>query len=211
MEDDGRFFRDRLRRSVLNAHRRIDHHPLMRPLLDRSLTIEQYVAVLQAFDHFYRSATPELEKLLCRYGSGYAFADRRPWLKSDIEALNCGADLLFPQIYWPMPAVTGAEELIGLLYVLEGSLLGGQFIARNLRGALGLTPDFGACFFNGLGDETGRYWKSFLAYAEAGCSREREGAAIDAARATFACLEHGFDEVWARSLSAARSRLESSY
>lgn len=205
MKADGDSLRERLRRSTADVHRRIDHHPLMKPLLDRSLRIDQYLAVLRAFDHFYGVLTPELEKYLALYGAGYVFADRRPWLRRDLEALDPNAARRFPAPGWRLPAVTGPEELIGLLYVIEGSLLGGQYISRNLRAALGLTPECGAGFFNGLGDETAHRWSAFLAFAEARCALEKEASAIAAARATFAGLERGFDELWVHFGSNAQS------
>ena len=44
------------------------------------------------------------------------------------------------------------------MYVLEGSALGGQFIARTLAQA-GLHPDRGAAYFHGWGPATARLWR----------------------------------------------------
>jgi heme oxygenase len=44
---------------------------------------------------------------------------------------------------------------------MEGSTLGGKFIARQLRNQLGLTASSGAAFFSGYGEETGLRWKKF--------------------------------------------------
>lgn len=50
----------------------------------------------------------------------------------------------------------------GILYVLEGSSLGGQIITRHYGKTLGLTPETGLSYFNGYGEKTGEMWTSFL-------------------------------------------------
>jgi heme oxygenase len=202
MERDARQLRNRLRHSTIDAHKRIDRHPLLRPLLDRSLTMPQYVLVLRTFDHFYRSFMPALADSAARHGQGFDVIDRRPWLRDDMTALACGA-ATFPDIVWDIPAVSTTEGHIGRLYVIEGSLLGGQYIARNLRLTLGLTPDHGARFFNGAGADTEHRWNRFLTYAETNCYCGREAAALDAAQAMFSCLERGFDEIWASTAAGS--------
>ena len=50
---------------------------------------------------------------------------------------------------------------IGILYVVEGSSLGGRFILKNLQTALGFDHE-GVSYFNGYGNKTGSSWKHFL-------------------------------------------------
>lgn len=53
---------------------------------------------------------------------------------------------------------------LGMLYVLEGSTLGGRFILKNIQENLGLDEENGISYFSGYGNKTGSYWKKFLAY-----------------------------------------------
>lgn len=53
---------------------------------------------------------------------------------------------------------------LGMLYVLEGSTLGGRFILKNIQENLGLDEENGVSYFSGYGNKTGSYWKKFLAY-----------------------------------------------
>lgn len=55
---------------------------------------------------------------------------------------------------------------MGLLYVIEGSPLGGQHISTALSKYLGLTFDHGARFFHGHGERTLTFWNDFVAYLE---------------------------------------------
>jgi len=51
---------------------------------------------------------------------------------------------------------------MGMLYVLEGSTLGGRFILKNIQESLGLSEEKGISYFSGYGNKTGSYWKKFL-------------------------------------------------
>ena len=46
-----------------------------------------------------------------------------------------------------LPDLQGVQEALGCLYVVEGSTLGGQVIARHLRQTLGVDPRCGGSFF----------------------------------------------------------------
>jgi heme oxygenase len=52
---------------------------------------------------------------------------------------------------------------LGAMYVMEGSTLGGQYIARQVEKTLGLAPGRGDAYFRGYGDETGPMWRAFKA------------------------------------------------
>ena len=56
--------------------------------------------------------------------------------------------------------------MLGSMYVVEGSTLGGQFIARELEQRLGLTGGFGYSYFLGYREATGSRWKEFGKQAE---------------------------------------------
>ena len=55
---------------------------------------------------------------------------------------------------------------LGIMYVVEGSTLGGRFILKNITTVPGLERGKGTLYFNGYGEKTGSYWKSFLNFLE---------------------------------------------
>lgn len=71
----------------------------------------------------------------------------------------------------PMARLAGRAEALGLLYVLEGSTLGGQVIRKRLL-ADGRPLD-GLSFLDPYGVETGPRWKSFLAILDRECPPDR--------------------------------------
>lgn len=52
---------------------------------------------------------------------------------------------------------------MGIMYVIEGSSLGGRVIYKNIHKNLGYDNENGAAYFSGYGDKTGSYWKNFMA------------------------------------------------
>lgn len=114
----------------------------------------------------------------------YAQRQKTPWLLADLQQVGVNLPQPNPDLFegW-----TG-YELLGALYVGEGSTLGGQVIAKALR----RTPELGDAaaslrFFGGYGDRTGLLWKEFGAYL-LGQAHGQEETIIDAAQRAFDCF-----------------------
>ena len=84
------------------------------------------------------------------------------------------------------PGPRGEAAALGVMYVVEGSALGGQMIARDAEKNLGVTPDRGASFFARGGADGMAGWRRFKAHLnERLDTPEKTEAAVGAARATF--------------------------
>lgn len=100
---------------------------------------------------------------------------RIEWLERDLAILGVSA----PQAAIPDLVLRTVPEALGCLYVVEGSALGGQHIARIVGRDLGLNEANGARYFFGYGKETDVTWAAFV-------------ARLDAFPATMAAgVEHG--------------------
>ncbi|HEY0825443.1 MAG TPA: biliverdin-producing heme oxygenase, partial [Ramlibacter sp.] len=114
---------------------------------------------------------------------------RRPFLRQDLQHLGLRAAK--PPAIAPF---AGPGAAWGSIYVMEGSALGGQFIARSLAQA-GLHPDRGAAYFHGWGDATGPMWREARAVLAAQLSAPPALAeACRAARQTFDTLSASLEE-----------------
>jgi len=110
---------------------------------------------------------------------------RGPRLRADLAALGIAAAEL-PYLT-ELPDLRALGRGLGALYVLEGSTLGGQVLAREVtRGAAGAPT----AFLNGAGDATGERWRTFCQFAErlADARPDVTVDAVTAARDTFAAL-----------------------
>ncbi len=57
----------------------------------------------------------------------------------------------------------GKAAFLGAMYVLEGSTLGGRYIARHVESILGIAPGVGDAYFQGHGEATGAMWREVTA------------------------------------------------
>lgn len=83
-----------------------------------------------------------------------------------------------------VPMATRADAL-GAMYVLEGSSLGGQLIARRVSAVLGLGPQSGCSYYGAYGSAVGTMWRDFRARLLAASSPEADDAMARTALCTF--------------------------
>jgi heme oxygenase len=84
-----------------------------------------------------------------------------------------------------MPPLTTWPQLLGAMYVIEGSTLGGQVIARQLAKAnipLRL-------YFSGYGERTGTLWKVFCHLLAQEATPENQAEIVQSASLTFQKLD----------------------
>ncbi|RCV89416.1 biliverdin-producing heme oxygenase [Billgrantia montanilacus] len=172
-----------LRQGTRSAHRRLDHHPLLQQLVRPGLTRASYTASLLAL---YRPQA-QLEAVVAAsaaclglsIGEASPAPPRLPQLEADLHGL--GAVLPLPGSSECQVADSPAA-LVGLRYVLDGSRLGGQVIARQVVEWLG--DDVPHRFFAAA--EPDWHWRRFLAFGQHHCPPEDVDRAVAAAQAAFA-------------------------
>ncbi|RZK21143.1 MAG: hypothetical protein EOO56_11715 [Hymenobacter sp.] len=84
-----------------------------------------------------------------------------------------------------MPPLESWPQLLGAMYVVEGSTLGGQVIARELaKKNIPLR-----LYFSGYGERTGPLWKAFCQLLTQEATPENETEIVQSARLTFQQLD----------------------
>jgi heme oxygenase (biliverdin-IX-beta and delta-forming) len=171
----------RLREETRPAHHRLEAEL---DLLSDGLTLERYGAVLTRFHWFLRTWEPVVARLL---GDDAFFEPRR---KVDLLARDLRALQLRPVggSCDDLPALGTRAQAMGSLYVVEGSTLGGQLIARHARRSLDLPAGGGTAFFESYGPAVGARWVAFRERLAETSSPLTDGSAVAAARQTFLCL-----------------------
>lgn len=168
--------------------------PLMSEHLQRREYIDvlnRFYAVLCGWEHWAEEHAPQ------RFRALLGKRRRSVLLERDLDFLGETACLPTPlaaRLFEPLrAAVSGPEgdehagggevaeaRFLGALYVVEGSTLGGQYIARHVERVLALTPGEGDAYFCGYGEHTGAMWrevKALLSEAPAGSLEETVAAA----------------------------------
>ncbi|WP_374468882.1 biliverdin-producing heme oxygenase [Phenylobacterium sp.] len=173
-----------LRLQTSDAHRDLEDKLA---LLSRPSDRQRFLAVLERF-HGFHAVWETAIRRRSRYAAFHAPRSRLPHLRRDLAALGrtTGEVSRLPLCREAERLVSDDAAALGSLYVLEGSTLGGQVIARELAGA-GWLPSGGLTYFNPYGPRTGEMWRGFRAWLSAQDADDR--AATEGARRTFRLLQ----------------------
>lgn len=181
-----------LRRATIVHHGRLESFLK----LDPPLELSGYIEALRGFELFLSNWEPRVHaRLPSRLHAWSTSRSRYEFVVRDLAQLGGesarGPDvsaeciLLIENI-----RLSGIAAVFGSIYVLEGSALGGQVIARRAKEAFGLSARNGAAYFNGFHAETASRWRQFrqLLELEVGTASDARDDACTAARQTFDAL-----------------------
>jgi heme oxygenase len=118
-----------------------------------------------------------------------------PWLQKALIARQRKA-LLELDLAWfgvteresigpTLPEMNDLASLFGTIYVMEGSKLGGQFIARHVETTLHLSEGQGSSYFRGNGSQTVAMWKEFCEMLRLRIPEDQTEAVVFSAKAMF--------------------------
>ena len=137
------------------------------------------------FSHLEKAMGPFIDESLIPH-----YNDRRnsSYLKRDLETIGYG-DSSLPDT--AVPEIHNHLEALGALYVMEGSIMGGQIIVKILE-KQGITR--GVSFFSGYGSDNSKRWKAFTdAMDENVTSEAQKNTVLRVAEETFSCFGKVFD------------------
>lgn len=158
------------------------------PFFSEGFDLPAYRRLVEAYHGFHAPLDAAL--------AGYQGAERckAPALVQDLRALNLARhDIDALPLCPTLPRIDSEACALGVMYVLEGSTLGGQVLKRAMAERLGIDADSGAAFLDVYGPETGANWRAFLQrLAEASVSTQAQS--VDAAITTFECFEQWLDQ-----------------
>jgi heme oxygenase (biliverdin-IX-beta and delta-forming) len=84
-----------------------------------------------------------------------------------------------------LPQMNNLPSLFGTMYVMEGSTLGGQLIARHVEAVLPCREGQGSSYFRGHGSQTGPLWKEFCEMLKLHVPDEQTETVVVSAKAMF--------------------------
>ena len=174
-----------LRDSTQRCHTRLENNlGLLRVPISR----ERVAAALVGFARFHRdweaalARYPELDQTmrgksrLCHVAHDLVALGKENW--SDAESHWPGVESLFMSV----------EHAMGSVYVMQGSTLGGEIIARALR-PLGWFPSDGLHYFSPPGRDVRADWIELQRWADAFWVPATWPAIAAGAALTYSCLE----------------------
>lgn len=198
-------FSVQVRHATRAAHQRLENTPVMRALMAPDLTLARYLSTLLLWQDCWQCLEAELAAGLQR-GMPAALlpASRLDVLAHDIAFVSAGvlpsdATVSTPKTH---PDTTQLARLArtahgwyGLAYVVQGSLLGGALLRKQLMASLALSDHRGTGFFAGGIEPSAlhRQWQLWLALADR-ClpTPTATQEAVLAADGVFAYMENAF-------------------
>lgn len=192
--------RARLREATREVHERLHHLPAFAALARGRIDLAGYRRLLARLHGFHAPVERRLRDA-ARHGRSCGIDPRdharAPLLEADLLHLGLDRPALgrIPRCA-SLPGLGSAGRLLGCLYVLEGSRLGGRQLARGLDRLLGPGEADGRRFLAGGGEAPGEPWRRCCAAIERHGSGDDARAAemAAAARETFACFENWLTE-----------------
>lgn len=188
------FLHQQLRDATHAGHCAVNRHPVFSPLLSPGLTLLQYGNALCALHGMVAATERSILVFLDRQPAWFDYAPRIKCSALDADLAALGRTPPASPVHWPL--VRDAGGLFGSLYALEGSTLGGEFIARRLREPS--RQDFPMAFYDIYGGRASERWEQFLALASAACPVTQYGSATAIAASLFAALALHLDAVQPR-------------
>jgi heme oxygenase (biliverdin-IX-beta and delta-forming) len=170
----------RLRRETEVEHRAVEQSlPLMHEGLDTAqyvLCLRRMYGIVAAWEEHAAEIAPEWMR------PTLAARQRKHLLKLDLTWFGATKqDDSRPAL----PNMKDVPSLLGAMYVMEGSTLGGQLIARHLEATLPLIEGRGDSYFRGHGALTGPMWKEFCEMMKIHVPDDQTDVVVASARAMF--------------------------
>lgn len=140
----------KLKESTKELHEIIEKNPHAKKIEERSLTLASYITMLEAYYLIHKTLEPQLQKYEALDFSKKA---RLAHLRDDLKELGYLEEdfqkLDKKELFFSLHSF---EEALGVVYVLEGSRMGGMIIAQILEKLLGSTKALR--YFSGYKEQT---------------------------------------------------------
>jgi heme oxygenase len=149
-----------LRSATATQHRNAEKDlDLLRP----SFTLGHYVALLKGFYGFHLPWESKVEAALETELPDFFKARKKlQHLAEDLRYFGSETEDLSSIVPCRnLPLLDSIGSVLGSVYVIEGSSLGGRLLTRHFGEHLGIRPDTGCRYFSGYGERTGQMWSAF--------------------------------------------------
>jgi heme oxygenase (biliverdin-IX-beta and delta-forming) len=170
----------RLKQQTENEHRAVE---AAFPLMHEELNVTQYIGCLLQMYGMVSAWEEESLKVAPDWIRPQLVARKRKnMLERDLAWFGAESrDTVRPVL----PEMKDQPSLLGAMYVMEGSTLGGQLIARQLQKTLHLSEGNGDAYFRGHGDQTGAMWREFCEVLKMRVTEAETESVVRSAKAMF--------------------------
>ena len=147
-----------LKEKTKSLHDKLEQQFQSAKIFDKTYTLDNYRKLIHFNYLFLLNFESDVFKALSKETAQNLHLEKRrklPLIEKDLSSLNI--EKSEPE---NLPEIVNEAEAFGVLYVMEGSTLGGNVIAKQLA----KSPEFQNIsfhYFNCYGEDTGVLWKNF--------------------------------------------------
>ncbi len=181
------------------VHQRLHRHDGFSAVACGTVSRDDYITLLKRLYGFHFIFDQRIAQAAQTFGSTLEVGKRQRASHVVQDLLTLGVDehaIADIALCEAMHEFVTSGDVLGALYVVEGSTLGGLVLARALSPLLGPGVE-GRRFFLGYGDRHGAMWQSFLDELDANAGPGRQEQIVNGALRTF----HEF-EAWMKDWRA---------
>ncbi|MEL1252251.1 biliverdin-producing heme oxygenase [Flavobacterium sp. DGU38] len=152
-------FLNDLKTQTAHSHKKLEALPISLSIVSQDMKIEEYINYLSLMHDVHQDTENIIYPMLSEIVKDLDQRKKRYLIEDDLLFLNYKKNHL-SKVF--QDTDINIPFALGVLYVIEGSTLGGRFILKNVSKFPELSGNNGTSYFNGYGDKTGSYWKAFL-------------------------------------------------
>ncbi len=154
-------FLDNLRNKTKESHLFLESLPVSKSILNPEIDTKSYSLYLNLMLDVTLALEKEVFPLIENEVDEIELRKKSSVIENDLKQIN--EPRVSRNFSFDLNQNTSVAFAMGIMYVLEGSTLGGRFILKNVSEKLNLDETNGASYFSGYGNKTGSFWKNFLA------------------------------------------------
>ena len=156
-------FLNNIKSQTSESHKKLESLPASASILSPSMKTADYIHYLSLMHDVHKNTEELIYPMVSGIIADLNERKKKHLIEEDLLYLNHNKSDSSDVFHCKTITVPFA---LGILYVVEGSTLGGRFILKNIMTVSGLDKDQGISYFKGYGEKTGSYWKSFLTFLE---------------------------------------------
>lgn len=184
-------FSNELKECTMRVHQGLEKRLIAQ--IKKIETVDDYVQLLELMYGFYAPVQGRLQPFLAHQHR------QAGHILEDINYLT-GSTVIDLSVSNSLPAVDSYHAALGVLYVTEGSTLGGVIIADMISKKLNRPVGKGFSFFSGYGKETQGRWQKFKEVLNGPFAPAEKEEMKQAAIATFSAFDEWISEYETRSI-----------
>lgn len=152
-------FMEMLKTATAAAHRGLENTAISKKIMSSSVDRETYSNYLSRIYDMHDAIEVSVGETIRPVIQDIELRSKAEFIRQDLVSLE--KDVPEKNIFLNEEYENNLNFNLGLMYVAEGSILGGQFILKNIVSVLG--ADIPCQFLNLYGRSTGTLWKTFCA------------------------------------------------